>query len=91
MAESDISTVEVGQKAVITFDSLSDLTLTGKVNSRRLSPAPTLRGSSPTHVVVTPDTPHEDVRGGMTVSVSIITDLATDVLAVPCLSGQDGL
>jgi multidrug efflux pump subunit AcrA (membrane-fusion protein) len=82
VAEADISAIEIGQKAVITFDAIPDLTLTGKVTRVDYTGTNT-SGVVSYGVVVTPDTPNANVRGGMTVSVSIITDVATDVLAVP--------
>jgi multidrug efflux pump subunit AcrA (membrane-fusion protein) len=82
VAESDIASVKVGQKAVITFDALTDLTLSGKVKSVDYTGTNT-SGVVSYEVTVLPDTPNENVRGGMTVSVSIITDVAADVLAVP--------
>jgi multidrug efflux pump subunit AcrA (membrane-fusion protein) len=82
IAEADIASVAVGQKAVITFDALPDLTLTGKVTSVDFTGTNTSGVVSFT-VRVTPDIPNANVRGGMTVSVSIITDVVTDVLAVP--------
>jgi macrolide-specific efflux system membrane fusion protein len=82
VAESDISAVQVGQKAVITFDALTDLTLTGKVKSVDYTGSNS-QGVVSYEVVVRADTSNASVRGGMTVSVSIITDVATDVLAVP--------
>jgi multidrug efflux pump subunit AcrA (membrane-fusion protein) len=82
VAESDIALVEVGQKATISFDALPDLTLTGKVKSVDFS-GTNSSGVVSYEVLVTPDTPNAGVKGGMTVSVSIITGIATDVLAVP--------
>jgi multidrug efflux pump subunit AcrA (membrane-fusion protein) len=82
VAEADIASVKVGQKAVITFDALTDLTLTGKVKSVDYT-GTNASGVVSYEVVVAPDTPNADVRGGMTVSVSIITSVAADVLAVP--------
>ncbi len=82
IAESDIASVMIGQKAVITFDALPDLTLTGMVTSMDFTGTNT-SGVVSYRVVITPDTPNVDVRGGMTVSVNIITDVAADVLAVP--------
>jgi RND family efflux transporter MFP subunit len=82
LAESDISTVEVGQKAVLTFDALPDLTLSGKVT--RVDTAGTNNSGVVSYtVVITPDVRDPSVKGGMTVSVNIITDIAADVLAVP--------
>jgi multidrug efflux pump subunit AcrA (membrane-fusion protein) len=82
VAEADVPSVKLGQKAVITFDALTDLTLTGKVKSVDFTGTNT-SGVVSYEVIVEPDTPQKDVRGGMTVSVSIITDVAADVLAVP--------
>ena len=82
LAESDISTVKVGQKAVLTFDALPDLTLSGKVT--RVDTAGTNNSGVVSYtVVITPDVMDPSVKGGMTVSVNIITDVAADVLAVP--------
>ena len=82
LAESDISLVAVGQKAVITFDALPDLTMTGKVSSVDTT-GTNSQGVVSYNVVVVPDTTNPNVKGGMTVSVNIITAVATDVLAVP--------
>lgn len=85
LAESDIGMVEVGQKAVITFDALPDLTMTGKVT--RVDAMGTVnQGVVSYSVVVIPDTSNPTVKGGMTVSVNIITAVATDVLAVPSVA-----
>lgn len=82
VAESDIASVEVGQKAIITFDALPELTLTGKVKSIDFS-GTNSSGVVSYEVLVTPDVANAGVKGGMTVSVDIITAVATDVLAVP--------
>jgi RND family efflux transporter MFP subunit len=82
LAESDISDVKVGQKAVITFDALPDLTLSGKV-TRVDSSGTNNSGVVSYTVIVTPDIVDPSVKGGMTSSVNIITDVAADVLAVP--------
>jgi multidrug efflux pump subunit AcrA (membrane-fusion protein) len=93
LAENDISSVEVGQKAVMTFDALPDLTLTGKVTSIDTT-GTNNQGVVSYTVVVTPDVGNSNVKGGMTVSVNIITKVATDVLAVPSSAvksqGTDG-
>lgn len=93
LAETDISSVEVGQKAIMTFDALPDLTLTGKVTSIDTT-GTNNQGVVSYTVVVTPDVGSKSVKGGMTVSVSIITKVATDVLAVPSSAvksqGTDG-
>jgi multidrug efflux pump subunit AcrA (membrane-fusion protein) len=93
LAEADISSVELGQKAVITFDALPDLTLTGKVTSIDTT-GTNSQGVVSYSVVITPDITDKSVKGGMTVSVNIITQVATDVLAVPSTAvksqGTDG-
>lgn len=93
LAESDIFSVELGQKAVITFDALPDLTLTGRITSIDTTGANN-QGVVSYSVVVTPDATDPSVKGGMTVSVNIITQVATDVLAVPSTAiksqGTDG-
>ena len=72
----------MGQKAVLTFDALPDLTLSGKVT--RVDTAGTNNSGVVSYtVVVTPDVMDPSVKGGMTVSVNVITDVAADVLAVP--------
>lgn len=82
ISESDISSVKVGQKAILTFDALPDLTLTGKVTYVDDS------GTNSSGVVsytatITPDTTNDSILGGMSVSAAIITQTATDVIAVP--------
>jgi macrolide-specific efflux system membrane fusion protein len=82
LAESDIGDVEVGQTAILTFDALPDVTSSGRVT--RVDTTGTNESGVVSYgVVITPDVMDESVRGGMTVSVSIITDMAQDVLAVP--------
>jgi multidrug efflux pump subunit AcrA (membrane-fusion protein) len=82
VAEADIASVQVGQKAIISFDALTDVTLTGKVKGVDFS-GTISSGVVSYEVLVTPDVAHASVKGGMTVSVDIITAVATDVLAVP--------
>jgi RND family efflux transporter MFP subunit len=66
LAESDISSVEVGQKAILTLDALPDLTLPGQV-TRVDTTGTNESGVVSYNVVITPDTMDESVRGGMTV------------------------
>lgn len=82
LAESDISTVEMGQRAILTFDALPDLNLTGLV-TRVDTTGANASGVVSYGVVITPDVMDKAVKGGMTVSVSVITATAQDVLAVP--------
>ena len=82
LTESDIGGVKVGQKAVLTFDALPDLTLSGKV-ARMDATGTNDQGVVSYKVVVTPDVIDPSVKGGMTVSASILTQIRADVLAVP--------
>jgi macrolide-specific efflux system membrane fusion protein len=82
LAESDIGQVEVGQQAVLSFDALPDLTQMGHV-TRVDTTGTNESGVVSYKVVITPDVMDGSVKGGMTVSVNIITDVARDVLAVP--------
>ncbi len=80
--ETDIASVKVGQKATLTFDAISDLTLTGKVE--RIGTTGTNNSGVVTYdVVVKPDVLDDRVRPGMTVSAAIITRVSSDVLTVP--------
>jgi macrolide-specific efflux system membrane fusion protein len=82
LAESDINQVKVGQRAILTYDALPDLRQTGKV-TRVDATGTNESGVVSYSVVVTPDQLDESVRGGMTVSVTIVTQVAQNVLAVP--------
>ena len=82
IAETDISSVAVGQKVTLTFDALTDLTLTGKV-TRVDTVGTNASGVVSYTAVITPDVMNPSVKSGMTVTASIITQTAQDVLAVP--------
>jgi multidrug efflux pump subunit AcrA (membrane-fusion protein) len=82
VAESDVVSVKVGQKATLTFDALPDLTLTGKVTAIDNS-GTVNQGVVSYNVTLVPDATDPSVKGGMTVTASIITDVRADVLAAP--------
>jgi macrolide-specific efflux system membrane fusion protein len=82
IAESDISSVEVGQKATLAFDSLTDVNLSGTV-TRVDTVGTNSSGVVSYSAVITPDVMESAVKSGMTVTATIITDTAADVLAVP--------
>jgi membrane fusion protein, macrolide-specific efflux system len=82
VAESDISSVELGQKVTMTFDALTDLTLTGKV-TRVDTVGSNSSGVVSYSAIITPDVMNPKVKSGMTVTANIITETAADVLAVP--------
>ena len=82
IAETDISSVAVGQKVTLTFDALPDLTLTGKV-TRVDTVGTNSSGVVSYTAVIAPDVMNPSVKSGMTVTANIITKTAQDVLAVP--------
>ncbi len=82
LAESDVVSVKVGQKATLTFDALPDLTLTGKVTAIDNS-GTVNQGVVSYNVTLVPDATDPSVKGGMTVTANIITEVRADVLAVP--------
>ena len=82
IAETDISSVAVGQKVTLTFDAMTDLTLTGKV-TRVDTVGTNSSGVVSYTAIITPDVMNPSVKSGMTVTANIITKTAQDVLAVP--------
>jgi macrolide-specific efflux system membrane fusion protein len=82
LAEADISSVKVGQKVILTFDALTDLGLTGKV-TRVDAIGSNSSGVVSYSAIITPDVMNPVVKSGMTVTASIITNIAQDVLAAP--------
>lgn len=89
--ETDIAKIKIGQKATLTFDAVSDLTITGKVS------AVDVVGSSSQGVVsynvkVVMDIQDERIKSGMSTTATIITETKTDALYVPnsALKTQQG-
>jgi HlyD family secretion protein len=80
--EVDAANVKTGQKATMTFDAVSDLTMTGEVAD--IDTIGTVSQGVVSYTVkINFDTQNEQVKPGMSVSASIITDTKLDVLAVP--------
>ncbi|MDD2697118.1 MAG: efflux RND transporter periplasmic adaptor subunit, partial [Candidatus Pacebacteria bacterium] len=80
--EVDAANVKVGQKATLTFDALSDVTLTGKVSD--VDTVGTVsQGVVSYGVKIVFDTQDDRVKSGMSVTADIITDSKQDVLLVP--------
>ncbi len=87
--EVDIAKVKTGQKATITFDALPDLTIAGTVVE--VDPIGTASQGVVTYDVnVAFDTEDDQVKPGMSASVSIATDVRTDVLTVPNAAIRNG-
>ncbi len=80
--EVDVAKVKIGQKATLTFDAVSDLTITGKVAEIDILGSVT-QGVVTYNVKIAFDTQDEKIKPGMTVSAAIITDTKQDVLLVP--------
>lgn len=80
--EVDVSKVKLGDKATMTFDAVSGLTITGTVveidNVGTVS-----QGVVTYNVKIAFDTEDPRVKPGMSIAVSIITNIAADVLSVP--------
>ena len=80
--EIDAAKIKVGQKATITFDAISELTLTGKVIEADLV-GTVSQGVVTYNIKIGFDTQDDRVKPGMSVSAEIITDVIQDVLVVP--------
>ncbi|MCL5666198.1 MAG: efflux RND transporter periplasmic adaptor subunit [Patescibacteria group bacterium] len=87
--EVDVAKVKIGQKATVTFDAIEGLTLTGKVAEIDAIGTVT-QGVVNYNVKISLDTQDERVKPGMSVSASIITNMAADVLAVPNSAVKSG-
>ncbi|MFH0740106.1 MAG: efflux RND transporter periplasmic adaptor subunit [bacterium] len=80
--EVDIAKVKVGQKAIVTFDAIDGLEITGQVGD--LDTLGTVsQGVVSYNVKIVFDTQDDRVKPGMSVSVSIITNVKQDVLMAP--------
>ncbi len=80
--EVDVAKVKAGQKATLTFDAVSGLTVTGTVAS--VDGLGTVTQGVVTYAVkINFDAQDERVKPGMSVSAAIITDVKQDILMVP--------
>ena len=79
--ETEITNIKVGQKATLTFDSVEDLTITGKVIQVDTI-GTTTQGVVSYSVKVSFDTEDMRIKPGMSVTANIITNSKTDVLVV---------
>ena len=80
--EVDIAKIKLDQKVTLSFDAISDLTLTGKV-AEIDSVGTVSSGVVSYNVSISLDVDDVRIKPGMSVSASIITDTARDVLVVP--------
>jgi RND family efflux transporter MFP subunit len=82
VSEVDIANVQIGQKAVLTFNALSDFETSGKVE--KIDSLGTSNSGVVTYnVIVGFDSLDERIKPEMTVSASIITETKQDVILVP--------
>ena len=80
--ELDAAQTKIGASATITFDALPGITIQGKVVQIDTIGSVT-QGVVSYHAKVSFDTPNPDVKPGMSVSVSIVTNTEKDQLLVP--------
>jgi macrolide-specific efflux system membrane fusion protein len=80
--EVDVSNVHIGQKATMTFNGVSGLTLSGTVE--KMDTLGTVaQGVVTYNATIGFDTLDPRIKSGMSVSASIITDVKQDVIIVP--------
>lgn len=80
--EVDLPTLEVGQRADISFDAFTDITATGKINEIA-EEGTNSSGVVTFDVYLTLDMADPRLRAGMSVAATVVTEIATNVLAVP--------
>lgn len=80
--EVDLPDLEVGQRADISFDALTDITATGKIYEVA-EEGTNSSGVVTFDVYLTLDKADPRLRAGMSVAATIVTEVASDVLAVP--------
>ncbi|MFA6322506.1 MAG: efflux RND transporter periplasmic adaptor subunit [Candidatus Buchananbacteria bacterium] len=80
--EVDVAKVKVGQKATLTFDAVSDLSISGTV--AEVDTIGTVSQNVVSYTVkIGFDTQDDQIKPGMSASASIITESKSDVLLVP--------
>lgn len=80
--EIDVAKIKTGQKAILTFDAIPDLSITGEVTEIDVLGTVT-QGVVTYNIKIGFDTQDERVKPGMSVSAAVITDAKQDVLLVP--------
>lgn len=90
--EVDIAKIKLGQKATLTFDAIDGLTITGVV-AEIDSIGTVSQGVVSYDIKISLDVNDDRIKPGMSVSASIITDMAQDVLVVPnsAVKTQNGI
>lgn len=80
--EVDVAKVQVGQKAMLTFDAIDELSIAGSV-SEVDQIGTTSQGVVSYNVKITLSSSDERIKSGMSVSASVITNIKDGVLTVP--------
>jgi len=80
--EIDVAKVKIGQKVTIIFDAIDGLNISGKVAEIDVIGTVT-QGVVSYNVKIVFDTQDERVKSGMSISVSVITDVKQNVLLIP--------
>ena len=82
VSENDIPKIKLGEKSTLTFDAIDSLSLVGTVSE--IDQAGTVSsGVVSYNVKISFDDPNDQVKSGMSVTANIMTDVASDVIAVP--------
>lgn len=82
LSEIDVAKIKTGNKAIVSFDAVEDLSISGEV-SEVDTLGTTSQGVVSYGVKIAFDTQDERVKPGMSASVIIITDTKQDALIVP--------
>lgn len=88
IAEVDVSNVQVGQKATITFDAIANKTFTGKVMGINTSGAASSGVVTYPAVIQLDDTSNSDILPNMSATASIISKVKDNVILVPSSAVQ---
>ncbi len=90
--EVDIAKIKLGQKVTLTFDAVDGLSITGKV-AEIDSIGTVSQGVVSYNVKISLDVDDTRIKPGMSVSATIITDSAQDVIVVPssAIKTQNGI
>ncbi|NTU81135.1 MAG: HlyD family efflux transporter periplasmic adaptor subunit [Chloroflexales bacterium] len=87
LSESDVSKVAVGQTVAVTFDALTDTTITGTVTM--VAPTATVTSNVATYPVRVSFSPGDHpIKVGMTASGTIVVEQHADALMVPSRAVQ---
>lgn len=91
LSEIDVPSVQVGQKATITFDSIADKTFTGIVTAIDRTGSTTSNVTS-YPAIITLDSGSDQILPNMATTANIITEVKNDVLTVPvsAVKSQNG-